>query len=78
MNLLREMRAKRKANKIEKSHETDASVKSAILSTCDSIKNSDFFITKFSSEDMHSLVNNSTEKNKRSENATEESEPVKK
>ena len=52
------MRAKRKAKKIEKSHETDASAKSAILSTCDSIKSNDFFITKFSQEDMHSLVIN--------------------
>ena len=72
------MRAKRKAKKIEKSHETDASTKSAILSTCDSIKSNDFFITKFSQEDMHSLVINNTLKiQKSSENTTEETEPVK-
>ena len=72
------MRAKRKANKIEKSHETDASAKSAILSTCDSSKSSDFFITKFNHKDMQSSVINATYKTRENENTTEESKSVKK
>ena len=71
------MRAKRKANKIEKSHETDASAKSAILSTCDSSNSSDFFITKFNHKDMQSSVINATYKTRENENTTE-SKSVKK